>query len=285
MNTRTFITTGEGARIHYRFDGDGDKPVLLLSNSIATTLQMWDDQIQELTRHFQVLRYDTRGHGASSVPAGPYSLDRFGRDVIELLDALDIEHVHFLGLSLGGIIGQWLGVHAPDRIDRLILSNTSPYLGPAGQWDQLIASTQQASDMSEFASMFLNNWFPAHMLEAQDPVTEDFRRMVLATDPQGLSGAYAAIRDMDLRRIIALVECPTLVIAGQYDNVTALAHGEQIAATIPGSTLQVLSSVHLPNIELPTEFMDTVITFLLTSSDHDSGMKTERSETAMGSSF
>ncbi|QEM82426.1 alpha/beta fold hydrolase [Halomonas binhaiensis] len=285
MNTRTFITTGDGARIHYRFDGEGDKPILLLSNSIATTLQMWDAQVQELTRHFQVLRYDTRGHGASSVPAGPYSLDRFGRDVIELLDALNIERVHFLGLSLGGIIGQWLGVHAPDRIDRLILSNTSPYLGPSEQWDQLVTCAQQASDMSEFANMFLNNWFPAHMLEAQPPVIEDFRRMVLSTDPQGLAGAYAAIRDLDLRRTIALVERPTLVIAGQYDNVTALAHGEQIAATIPGSTLQVLPSVHLPNIEFPIEFMHTVLTFLQASDEHDSDMKTERSETAMSRGF
>ena len=133
MSMKEFCTTGDGIRIAYRFDGPADQPVLLLSNSIGTDLSMWDPQIEGLTEHFQVLRYDSRGHGASDVPAGPYSVDRLGRDVIELLDSLNISRVHFLGLSLGGIVGQWLGIHAPERIDRLILSNTSSYLGPTEQ--------------------------------------------------------------------------------------------------------------------------------------------------------
>src|SRR5260370_10397009 len=124
-----FITTGDGCRIAYRFDGPADKPVLLLSNSIGTDLSMWDPQIEALTKHFRVLRYDSRGHGASDVPAGPYSVDRLGRDVIELLDALKIGRVHFCGLSLGVIVRQLLGLDAPERIDRLILGNTSTYMG------------------------------------------------------------------------------------------------------------------------------------------------------------
>lgn len=259
----TFITTGDGARIAYRWDGDAGLPLLALSNSIGTTLHMWDDLVPALARHFRVLRFDTRGHGNSSVPAGPYSLDRLGRDVLELFDALGVTRAHFLGLSLGGIIGQWLGVHAPDRIDRLILANTSPYLGPAPQWDERIATTLRAPDMTQTAETFLANWFPAAMLRAGGPVIDTFRDMLLNTDPQGLAGAFAAVRDTDLRRTIALIPRPTLVIAGRDDTVTAASHGEQIAATVPGAQWLLLEAVHLSNIERPDEFRDAVLGFLL----------------------
>ncbi len=262
MQTETFLA-GDGARIAYRWDGDANLPVLTLSNSIGTTLHMWDGLVPALTRHFRVLRFDTRGHGASSVPPGPYSLDRLGRDVLELFDALGVRRAHFLGLSLGGIVGQWLGVHTPDRIDRLILANTSPYLGPAPQWDERIAAAQTAPDMAETAETFLANWFPAAMLQAGGPVIDSFRGMLLATDPRGLAGALAAVRDMDLRRTIALIPRPTLVIAGRDDTVTAASHGEQIAQTVPGAKLVMLPVVHLSNIEQPQAFQDAVLDFLL----------------------
>lgn len=262
MNELNFVSAGDGTRIAYRIDGDAGKPVLVLSNSIGTTLRMWDAQVDGLSAHFRVLRYDFRGHGGSSVPAGAYSLDRLGRDVIELLDALGIERAHFLGLSLGGFVGQWLGVHAPERIDRLVLSNTSSYLGPAKQFDERIAAVRQAPDMAETAEMFLGNWFPAHMLAAKDPVVEGFRTMLQAIDRQGLAGLFAAVRDADLRRTIVLVSRPTLVIAGQYDTVTAASHSELIAATVPGAKLVVLPAVHLSNVEYPAEFMEAVLGFL-----------------------
>ncbi|MER8477835.1 alpha/beta fold hydrolase [Mesorhizobium sp. M1163] len=262
MNELDFVTVGDGTRIAYRIDGDAGKPVLMLSNSIATTLRMWDLQVNELSKHFRVLRYDFRGHGGSSVPAGAYSLDRLGRDVIELLDALGIERVHFLGLSLGGFVGQWLGIHAPERIDRLILSNTSSYLGPAKQFDERIVAVLQAPDMSETAEMFLGNWFPANMLAASGPVIEAFRTMLLGIDRQGLAGLFAAVRDADLRRTVALISRPTLVIAGQHDTVTAASHSDLIAATVPGVKLVVLPAVHLSNVEYPAEFMQAVLGFL-----------------------
>ncbi len=260
------IVTGDGARIAYRIDGPDDKPTLVLSNSIATNLGMWDLQIPELSRHFRVVRYDSRGHGESSVPVGAYSIDRLGRDVVELLDALRIERAHFLGLSLGGYVGQWLGVHTPERIDRLILSNTASYLGPAQQWDQAITTVLQAGDMAATADMFLHNWFPAHMLESRDPEVERFRSMVLGTDPRGLAASFAVVRDTDMRRTIALIPRPTLVIAGQHDTVTSLSHSQAIAATVPGAQLLVLPAVHLPNIELPAQYLDAVLTFLLSAS-------------------
>jgi 3-oxoadipate enol-lactonase len=262
MNDRSFFTTGDGCRIAYRLDGPADRPVLVLSNSIATTLEMWDGEVAALTQQFRVLRYDTRGHGQSDAPAGPYSMDRLGRDVVELLDTLNIERVHFCGLSLGGIIGQWLGIHVPDRIERLILCNTSSYLGPSAQWDNVIASLKGISDLTEFGKMFIGNWFPRHMIEARQPIVETFRSMVLSTPAQGLAGCFAAIRDADLRRTIALIRNPTLVIAGQYDTVTLASHGELIAQTIPGARLLTLPAVHLSNVEHPARFVEAVLGFL-----------------------
>ncbi|HEV7776855.1 MAG TPA: 3-oxoadipate enol-lactonase [Luteibacter sp.] len=261
MTELNFVTVGDGARIGYRLDGVTEKPVLILANSIGTTFHMWDAQIEGLSKHFRVLRYDFRGHGASSVPVGAYSLDRLGRDVIELLDALQIERGHFLGLSLGGFVGQWLAIHAPERIDRLVLSNTSAYLGPPEVFAGRIAAVLRAPDMSETAETFLANWFPAAML-AKDPVVETFRAMLLATDRHGLAGLFAAIRDMDLRRTISLISRPTLVIAGQHDTVTALSHSELIAATVPNARLVILPAVHLSNVEYPAEFLDAVLGFL-----------------------
>jgi 3-oxoadipate enol-lactonase len=262
MAATTFLTLGDGTRIAYRVDGDAHLPTLVLSNSIATDLHMWDGQVPALARHFRVLRYDFRGHGGSSVPDGAYSLDRLGRDVLELMDALAIGRAHFLGLSLGGFVGQWLGIHAPERIDRLVLSNTSSYLGPGAQWDARITAVLQAPDMTRTAGEFLANWFPADMLERGSPQVDPFRARLLATDPRGLAGAWAAVRDADMRRTIALIPRPTLVIAGRDDTVTSADHGERIAATIPGARLVVLPAVHLPNVERPQEFLQVVLDFL-----------------------
>jgi 3-oxoadipate enol-lactonase len=265
MNSQTLtsISTGDGIRIAYRFDGEQDKPVLLLSNSIGTDLHMWDGQVPALTEHFRLLRYDARGHGASDVPSGPYSLDRLGRDVVELLDALGLQQVHVLGLSLGGIVAQWLGIHVPERVERLVLSSTAAYLGPPQQWERPIAELLEAPDMRAAADMFLHNWFPPRMLEGYNEVVEGFRRTLLATQREGVAGSWAAVRDYDLRRTAALIRNPTLVIAGEHDTVTSAGHGKEIAATIPGAQLAVLPTVHMANVERPAEFLDAVLSFLL----------------------
>ena len=265
MSGTSSMTLGDGTRLAYRIDGPSDKPTLVLANSIATTLHMWDAQVPDLSRHFRVVRYDMRGHGASGVPPGAYSIDRFGRDALELLAALKIERAHFLGLSLGGYVGQWLGIHAPERIDRLVLSNTSACLGPAQQWDRAIAAVLQAPDMTDTAAMFMRNWFPARMLEPENAAVPLFRSMVLNTDRRGLAGAFALIRDTDLRRTIALIDRPTLVIAGEHDTVTTASHGRAIAATIPGAQLRVLSTVHMPNVEHPADYLQAVLPFLRAS--------------------
>jgi 3-oxoadipate enol-lactonase len=258
----SYFTTGDGCRLAYRIDGPADAPVLVLSNSIGTTLHMWDGQIDQLAERHRVLRYDTRGHGRSDAPPGGYSLDRLGRDVIELLEFLGFDRVRFCGLSFGGLIAQWLGVFAPERIERLILANTSSYLGPPAQWDEQIASVQAADDMSAIAEMFLANWFPPGLLEAGDERIEPFRATLLSMRREGLIGCFAAIRDADLRRPIQLISCPTLVIASENDTVTLPEHGELIAQTIPGATLVVLPAVHMANVERPEEFLKATVEFL-----------------------
>jgi 3-oxoadipate enol-lactonase len=262
MSDVRHIIVGDGCRIAYRFDGKDGRPVLILSNSIATDHRMWDQQIAELSKPFRVLRYDTRGHGSSGAPAGPYSLDRLGRDVIELMDALDVERAHFCGLSLGGFVGQWLGLRAPERIGRLILSNTSPYLGPAPHWDELINRVLRERNMAAMADMFIGNWFPPLMIRDEPETIETFRSMILATTPEGLAGCFAVVRDADLRRTNTLIETPTLVIGGVDDTVTAASHSEEIARAVLGSHLVLLPGVHMLNVERQASFLEAVLKFL-----------------------
>ncbi len=262
MEQASFITLGDGTRLAYRLEGAADQPVLLLSNSIATDLHMWDDNMPELAQHFRVLRYDLRGHGRSDAPVGAYSMDRLGRDVLELLDALGIRQAHVLGISLGGLVGQWLAIHAPERVLRLVLSNTAAALGPAHIHEEAIAQALNAPDLKEAAEAFVRNWFPAGWVDEARPVVQRFRHGVERTPAVGLAGARAAVRDVDLRRTIALIAAPTLVIAGRNDRVTTLAHSQEIAATVPGARLCVLPAAHLPNIEQPEAFISAVIEFL-----------------------
>lgn len=262
MGDDQHFTTRDGCRIAYRIDGPDDRPVLVLSNSIATNLHMWDRSVPALSRSFRLLRYDTRGHGGSDAPAGAYSMDRLGRDVVELLDHLAIDRTHFLGLSLGGFIGQWLGIFAPERIDRLILSNTASHLASELPFDDQIRAVLAAGDMDAIADGFMRNWFPATMLAAPNQIVDEFRNMVRTTPPRGLAGCYAALRDVDLRRTISLIAAPTLVIGGESDTVTRASHSEAIAATIADAKLVLLPGVHILNVERADRFNDEVASFL-----------------------
>jgi 3-oxoadipate enol-lactonase len=261
MSTTSTTTLGDGTRIRYQLDGPEDAPVLVLSNSIATTLQMWDRNIADLTRHFRVLRYDTRGHGRSDAPAGAYSIERLGRDVIELLDTLQIPRAHFCGISLGGFIGQWLGIHTPDRVDRLVLANTSAYLGPAPHWDEQISGVLSAEDLTDTANVFLHNWFPEQLMTDKATV-EPFRKNILDMQASGLAGCLAAVRDADMRRTLPLIDAPTLVIIGEHDAVCLPEHGALIADAIPTAQALTLPVTHLTNVEDPVSFFDALRRFL-----------------------
>jgi 3-oxoadipate enol-lactonase len=262
MSEDQYFITGDGCRIAYRLDGEAGRPVLALSNSIATDLHMWDRSVPALRVSFQLLRYDTRGHGGSDAPMGPYSLDRLGRDVIELLDHLGMDRVYFLGLSLGGFVGQWLGIYAPNRIIRLVLSNTSPFLAGELPFDELIHNVLATQTMDEVADRFVRNWFPESWFSQPNDVVNEFRSMVLTTPRQGLAGCYAALRDVDLRRPISLITSPTLVIGGESDAVTKPEHSQEIASAIPDAELILLPGVHILNVEQADLFHQAVEQFL-----------------------
>jgi 3-oxoadipate enol-lactonase len=255
------ITTGDGCRIAYRVDGPESGPFLLLSHSLGTTMDMWAPQIETFSRNYRVLRYDSRGHGASDAPVGAYSMDRLGRDVIELLDELGIRSVSFCGLSLGGMVGQWLAWRVPERIERLVVANSSAYLGPPQDWDARIAAVR-AGGMAALVDPVLQRWFTPAFRESHEQSIAPVRAMLLGTDARGYAGCCAAIRDMDQRRLGALIRAPTLVIGGASDPATPPDHATRLASAIPGAQLAMLEAAHLSNVEQPAPFNVLVASFL-----------------------
>lgn len=256
-----WVTAIDGCRIAWRRDGEAGRPVVILSHSLGASMAMWDEQVEALAGHYAVVRYDTRGHGASDAPAGDYSLDRLGRDVLAVMDHLGIASARFCGLSLGGMTGQWLGVHASERIERLVIANSSAHMGPPESWQQRIAAVRE-SGMAALAPAVLERWFTPAFLAADGPGVARTRARLIATDPDGYAGCCAAIRDMDLRPIIGLVRAPTLVIAGAQDPATPPDHSDLIAARIAGARLVTLEAAHLSNIEQPEAFNAALREFL-----------------------
>ena len=263
------VTLGDGTRIAYRFDGPPDKPVLVLSNSLGTDHAMWDQQVAGLASHLRVLRYDQRGHGASDTPPGAYSMDRLARDVVELLDALGLDRVHFCGLSLGGMVGQWLAVHAPERIERLVLANTSAFMGPPSGWQARIENVL-SNGMAPVAQASIERWFTPGFIAAEPQQIDRIRTMLLANNPAGYAGCCAAIRDMDQRATAGLNRLPTLVIAGADDLATPVASAAFLAAQACTARLLVLDpAAHLSNVEQSEAFTDALLDFLISKeNDH-----------------
>ncbi|HEY6098624.1 MAG TPA: 3-oxoadipate enol-lactonase, partial [Anaeromyxobacter sp.] len=210
---------------------------------------------------FRVLRYDPRGHGASSVPARPWDVGALGRDVLGLLDALGIGEASFCGLSLGGMVGMWLGVNAPRRLRRLVLANTAAWLGPPERWDARIA-TVEAGGMAAVAEGVLSRWFTPAFRAARPDEVERLRGILVATPPRGYAAASAAIRDMDQRSAVAGIRAPTLVVAGASDEATPPADARFLAERIAGARLVELEAAHLSNVEAAAPFTRAVAGFL-----------------------
>lgn len=250
-----------GVRLHYVLEGMADAPWLILSNSLGTRLDMWMPQLSGLSERFRVLRYDTRGHGESSTPAGPYTMAELGEDVIALMDALKIARAHFCGLSMGGMTGLWLGIHRPERLDRLVLSNASARAGTVQGWNERIGKVA-AEGMESIAPAVLERWFtPAYRQRAPQDV-ESIRAMLLRTPVQGYIANCAAVRDMDLRDAVASVPVPTLVIGGAHDTSVPPQDSRWIAGRIPGARYLELDSAHLSNWEQSEAFTAALTGFL-----------------------
>jgi len=250
-----------GARIHYELSGRDAGEVLLLSNSLGSDLHMWDKAMPAFADRFQVLRYDTRGHGQSSVPHEVCTLEQLGCDVLSLLDHLGIETVTFCGLSLGGMIGMWLGIHAQKRISRLVLANTAAHIGTSELWDQRIAIVQDLG-IAPLAEATLTRWFTPSYRESHLREMALIREMIAATDPRGYSACCAALRDADLRSQVQAILCPCLVIAGRFDLATSAAEGAALSASLRDSRYVELETSHISAWERPEEFTEAVLGFL-----------------------
>jgi 3-oxoadipate enol-lactonase len=251
-----------GGRLHYQFDGDTEAPVLILSNSLGLDLSMWQRQVAALSLRFRVLRYDSRGQGRSLVTAGPYSIEVLARDVLALLDRLEIQRVDFCGLSLGGMVGMWLAAHEPARVGKLVLANTTALLPPPATWDARIKSVQEGGIIT-IVDLVIERWFTPAFRESRPLDVESARHALLATSPEGYIACVAAIRDMDLRVELGSIRSRTLVIAGHLDPATPPAMGRTIAEAIDGARFIELLASHLSNIEAPEAFNAAVLDLLL----------------------
>jgi len=250
----------DGARLYWRSDGDPRRPTLLLGNSLGTEHGLWAPVMPALQRHFRVLRFDARGHGGSEAPPGDYSIATLAHDALAVADAAGASRFGYLGISLGGMVGIWLGAHAADRVDRLVLSNTSAKL-PAALWADRIA-TVRAGGMASIVDAILPRWYTARYLARADDTLASARAAFLAVDPGGYIGCCAAIRDMDLAASLAAIRAPTLVITGADDLATPKEMGNAIAAAVPGARRVELPVAHIPVPEAPGLFAHTVLDFL-----------------------
>jgi 3-oxoadipate enol-lactonase/4-carboxymuconolactone decarboxylase len=259
--TLPFVTVNN-MRLYYRREGCEGRPVLVLAHSIGADHGMWAPQIGALLSRFQVVRYDTRGHGASDAPAGEYSIEQLGRDVLALMDALGIPKFAFCGLSLGGMIGQWLGCYSPDRLTGLVLANTSPLMLPASNWDMRRKMVLEGG-MAAIADMAMQRFFSAETLARGGAYAASLRSVILGTNPQGYAACCSAIRDMDHTALLREIRTPTLVISGDHDVSTPwTGHGEILAREIPGAKAVRLDAAHLSNIERPRSFTMALFEFL-----------------------
>jgi 3-oxoadipate enol-lactonase len=251
----------DGCPINVRVEGRQSGPTLMLSNSLGCTLQMWEPQMKALTQLFRVIRYDRRGHGKSGVSPGPYSMERFGRDVLAILDDLNIEKVHWCGLSMGGMVGQWLGANAPDRLDKMVLANTACYYADPTNWLNRIKAVNEGG-IAAIADTVIATWLSADFREREPQASMEMKAMLLASPVQGYLACCEALSRLDQRELLPRIKSPTLVIAGRYDQATPIAAGELIRSRIPRASMTILDAAHISNVEQPHAFTEAVVGFL-----------------------
>jgi 3-oxoadipate enol-lactonase / 4-carboxymuconolactone decarboxylase len=260
---------------NYKIQGTPNSPVLIFSNSLGSEMMMWDEVIPYLLPYFRVLQYDTRGHGRSEATPKPYTIALLGQDVIDLLDQLNIPEAYFCGLSMGGLIGQWLGLNYTNRIKKLILCNTGAKIGNDERWNGRI-ETLKVHGMQAIVEDTIERWFTEDFRAKNPQRVAQTHAMFLRSNVEGYSNCCAAIRDADFRKELQKVSVETLVITGDEDPVTNVEQAEFIANKIPYSHLRVLHARHLSATELPKEFAENIIEFIAGETVFEKGMHVRR---------
>lgn len=238
--------------VNHRIEGPAAAPALLLLNSLGSDLSLWEPIMPELLRHFRVIRFDMRGHGESPAPKGPYEIAELGADALALLDRLGVQRAHVCGTSLGGMVGMWLAVHAPDRVERLALICSSARIAPVQAWQER-AALVRAQGTSAVAQAVVGRWFTPEFASQHAAAIERYETMVSATPAEGYAACCEAIARWDFTDKLAQIACPTWILSGQQDPATPPAHGYLLAALIPGARIDVVpQAAHLAFAERPT---------------------------------
>ena len=245
-------------RFNVQVDGPANAPPIVLSNSLGTTLAMWEPQMAALAARFRVVRYDQRGHGASTHAGGDYGLDTLGRDVLAILDALDIYRASFCGISMGGATGMWLALNAQDRIEKLVLANTATKFGTPERWNARIDAVSRGG-MAAIADGVIEIWFTADFRAREAKTVAPIRQMLLDSPVEGYLAACRAVQSVDLTARVGHITHPTLVIAGAHDTSTPPAQGRAIAERIVRARFVELPAAHISNVEAHDAFTKEVL--------------------------
>ncbi|WP_111858677.1 3-oxoadipate enol-lactonase [Acinetobacter sp. CFCC 10889] len=253
--------TSNDAEINYQTFGDANNPAIVFSNSLGTKYSMWQAQIDALQNDFYVICYDTRGHGASSAPQGPYSIEQLGQDVINLLDHLNIEKANFCGISMGGLTGQWLAIHQAAHFNRVIVCNTAAKIGQEQAWNDRAALVREQG-LQPIAATAATRWFTERFIQSQAAVVESLSNDLAAGSAEGYASCCEALAKADLREDLKNITVPVLVIAGQQDPVTTVTDGQFMVDRIANSQLFEINASHISNIECPDEFTQAVRNFI-----------------------
>ena len=250
-----------GFRLYYEWKANAGKPTLVLVHSLGTSTALWDPQVAEFENHFSVLRYDARGHGRSGSPAGPYTMDDLGGDAVALLDELGIERANVCGLSIGGMVVQWLGIRAANRVERLVIANSAARIATADLWAERMQAVA-AHGLAPIAPGAVERWYTAGFRERAPEAVAHTTGMLLASDVEGYIASCAALRDADLRSEVGRIGAPTLVAWGRYDPLTTPADAAFLQKRIAGARGLELNAAHIGNVEAADEFNAGVLAFL-----------------------
>jgi 3-oxoadipate enol-lactonase len=258
------IAQVNGCRINYELTGPANAPALVLSNSLGSNFGMWDAQVPAFAKTYRVLRYDTRGHGQSDVTPGPYTFEQLATDVLALVDSLNIDAFHFCGLSMGGLTGLWIALHAPPRLRKLILCSTGAKIGTADAWNTRIEAVRKHGTKS-IAAATMERWFTAPFRQREPQTVERIQNTLANTNTGGYIACCEALRDTDLRDQVASISAPTLVISATHDPAAPPSDGQLLAKQIAGASYVELDAAHLSNIEQHEKFTQEVSDFLAKS--------------------